>query len=92
MISYFNEIKTEYVNGEVVVHIADTGVGLEPEELEKLFDFGKNSSNGTQGEKGTGLGLIISKEFVSSNNGKIFASHNQPIGTVFSFSLPVNDN
>ena len=77
-------------NGEVMVRVADNGVGIEEEELTDLFKDGKKSRPGTMGEKGTGLGLVICKEFVEKNRGKIWASPNQPRGSVFEFSLPAN--
>jgi signal transduction histidine kinase len=61
---------------------------MNEEEMRQLFNLNKKSRNGTQGEKGTGLGLIICKEFIERNSGKIWVTPNQPKGTVFHFSLP----
>jgi len=79
-------------NGFVTVHIADTGIGMNEEEMRQLFNLDKKSRNGTQGEKGTGLGLIICKEFIERNSGKIGVTPNHPQGTVFHFSLPVQEH
>jgi len=85
------KIATKMLNGkEIVVQVADSGIGLTPEETQNLFDIGKNSKNGTGGEKGTGLGLIICRDFVKQNKGRIWASPNKPSGTVFYFTLPAN--
>jgi signal transduction histidine kinase len=81
-------VSAESKNGVVTVHIADTGIGMNEEEMRQLFNLNKKSRNGTQGEKGTGLGLIICKEFIERNSGKIWVTPNQPKGTVFHFSLP----
>jgi len=47
------------------------------------------SRKGTSGETGTGLGLLICQEFINKNKGKIWATPNQPKGTVFNFTLPI---
>ncbi|MGM0622227.1 MAG: ATP-binding protein, partial [Bacteroidota bacterium] len=83
-------VSVERKNG-VVVHIADTGIGMDEKEMHHLFKLNNKSRNGTQGEKGTGLGLIICKEFVEKNSGKIWVTPNHPKGTVFHFSLPVQE-
>ena len=82
-------VSAETENGMASVHIADSGIGLGEEEMRNLFNLNKKSRNGTQGEKGTGLGLIICKEFIWKNYGKIWVTPNQPKGTVFHFSVPV---
>jgi signal transduction histidine kinase/ligand-binding sensor domain-containing protein len=82
------EISAYSENGDVKVNIADTGIGIDNNDTESLFYDGNISRKGTLGEKGTGLGLIICREFVEKNSGKIWASPNQPRGTVFSFTLP----
>lgn len=75
---------------DVTVCIADTGIGLTDDEKKQLFDIGKTSRRGTQGEKGTGLGMVICKEFVEKCHGKIWAAPNQPKGTAFYFTVPVS--
>lgn len=75
-------------NGEVTVSIADSGIGIDENDPDKLFEPDKVNRKGTQGEKGTGLGLVISKEFIKNNHGKIWAEANQPTGTIFRFTLP----
>ncbi|MCK9205382.1 MAG: ATP-binding protein [Bacteroidales bacterium] len=63
------------------------------EELEKLFHPEQIFSTvGTANEKGTGLGLILCKEFVEKNGGKIFAESKPGMGPVFSFTLPFDEN
>ena len=53
--------------------IADTGIGIKPENLEKLFRIDMNySTRGTADEGGTGLGLILCKEFITKNGGDIW--------------------
>lgn len=81
------DIKKE--NGFVIVSIADTGVGMSREVMDKLFRIdAKHSTKGTANEKGTGLGLILCKEFVEKNGGKIWVTSEEGNGSVFSFSIP----
>ncbi len=75
---------------EVEINIADTGIGIDMEDATNLFYNDNISRKGTLGEKGTGLGLIICREFIEKNYGKIRAFPNQPKGTVFSFTLPAD--
>ena len=73
---------------QVVVSIADTGVGMNPEIIEKLFRIdSKHSTKGTGDEKGTGLGLILCKEFVEKNGGKLWVESEESKGSVFYFTL-----
>jgi signal transduction histidine kinase/ligand-binding sensor domain-containing protein len=85
-------IMAENKNGEVKISISDTGIGLTGEETLNLFEIDKSNRNGTSGEKGTGLGLVICKEFVEKNNGEIWAEPNKPSGTIFHFTLPAANN
>jgi signal transduction histidine kinase len=78
---------------EVIVAIEDTGVGMEKTVIEKLFRIDtKLTTKGTADEKGTGLGLILCKDFVEKNSGKIWVESEPGKGTTFSFSLPYNPN
>ena len=70
------------------IAIADTGVGMDIEKLAGLFVIGDNhSTKGTAGEKGTGLGLILSKEFIEQNGGKIEVASLKGIGSTFTIIL-----
>lgn len=87
------EIIAEKLNtNEIIVQIADSGIGLNDDVRSKLFDVEKKSRTGTGGEKGTGLGLVICQEFVTQNEGRIWASSNYPSGTIFNFTLPALKN
>lgn len=79
------------INGEFInVCVIDSGIGIPNENLDKLFRIDKNiSTQGTNDESGTGLGLIISKEFVESNGGTIHAESKEGEGSKFIFSVPV---
>lgn len=69
--------------------VKDQGVGLSEEDLNKLFRIEvKMKSKGTRGEKGTGLGLILCKEFVEKNGGKMIAKSILHKGSEFGFTIP----
>ncbi len=74
---------------EIVITVSDTGVGITDENIKKLFRVdSKYIATNTQGEKGTGLGLILCKEFVEKNKGKIWVESKEGEGSKFSFTLP----
>lgn len=99
-----NALKFTYPGGKVVVstyskdsmcfiEVADNGTGMTEEETEKVFDVGeKTKKSGTSNEKGTGLGLILVKEFVEKNTGTLHVDSEPEKGTTFTFSLPLTDN
>lgn len=74
---------------ELVVEVADNGIGIKRENIDKLFRIDESTSTvGTQNEKGTGLGLMLCKEFITKHGGKIWVESEQGKGSVFSFSIP----
>lgn len=95
-----NAIKFTYPNGTVsvssepgndfvVIKVIDTGVGINTEKLSELFQVDKVQSTwGTAKETGTGLGLILCKELVEKQNGKIWVESKEDEGTTFYFTLP----
>ncbi len=80
-------------NGEdIIVSVRDTGCGIEPEELEKVFDKFvqlRDSSNPSPGS--VGLGLSIAKEIVELYGGRIWVSSTIGVGSVFTFSIPIRN-
>ncbi|MCF8368606.1 MAG: HAMP domain-containing histidine kinase [Bacteroidales bacterium] len=69
--------------------IEDTGVGISPENVSKLFFVDQSfTTNGTNNEKGTGLGLILCKEFIKRNEGEIWVESEEGKGSRFCFTLP----
>lgn len=95
-----NAIKFTSANGKIVltvdsvndfwqVCIEDNGVGISSADLKKLFRIDSNPSRiGTSQEKGTGLGLILCKEFVEQNGGKIWVESKPGVGSKFCFTIP----
>ncbi len=77
-------------NAHLEIQVADSGVGISSDNIKKLFRLDqKLQTAGTDKEKGTGLGLILCKEFVDKNNGKIWVESEEGKGSSFFFSLPV---
>ncbi len=73
----------------LILEIVDTGIGMSSERLNSVFHFNEtNPKTGTSGEKGTGLGLYICKEFVEGNQGTIQISSEQNVGTEVTITLP----
>lgn len=83
-------VSSEVKMDELIISVTDTGIGIPQERIDKLFKISENiSTQGTNKEKGTGLGLILSKEFIEKHNGKIWVESTVGVGTTFKFSLPV---
>ncbi len=78
----------EVENEMLEICITDTGVGMNPEAAENLFNQDKFfSTKGTSNEKGTGLGLMLCKDFVEKNGGRIWVESKVDNGTKFFFTL-----
>jgi signal transduction histidine kinase len=77
-------------HSNVTITVTDNGVGMAPEKLAELFDNPyKTSTLGTEGEKGTGLGLHLCKELVIKQGGKIWVESEPVSGSKFKFSIPL---
>ena len=95
-----NSIKFSNQNGEIIISasvketgteisVRDTGIGMKQEIVDKLFELEANISRpGTMGEKGTGLGLILAKEFVEKHGGEISVNSEADKGSDFRFTIP----
>jgi len=76
-------------NNSIKISVTDTGVGIPKDKIDDLFRLDKNTSTqGTDNETGTGLGLIICKEFVEKLGGKIWVESEVGKGSTFSFTIP----
>jgi PAS domain S-box-containing protein len=95
-----NAIKFTQENGKIVisarsddaatiVSVRDSGIGMSSDTINKLFKIEQNITTlGTSSEKGTGLGLILSKEFIEKHGGEIWVESEVGKGSTFSFSIP----
>lgn len=83
------KISASHIDSNTIVQVEDNGVGIEQEVIDKLFSFyPSNSSKGTANEAGTGLGLMLCKDFVDKHSGKIWIESTLGKGTIVSFSIP----
>jgi len=82
-------ISAKQNNKEVLVSVSDTGVGITKTTIDKIFMFEESRSTiGTQSEQGTGLGLLLCKEFVSKHGGRIWVESELGKGSTFYFAIP----
>ena len=83
------EIAAERIEDGMKVSVSDTGTGMSKAEADKLFGSKtQHSTPGTKNEGGTGLGLMLCKEFIEKHQGKIWAESEPGKGSVFYFTLP----
>jgi signal transduction histidine kinase len=86
-------ISAEQTHSFITISVSDNGIGIQPEVLNKLFDISLiHTTPGTENEEGTGLGLIICKEFVEKHSGKIWVESVPGKGSGFYFTLPCMSN
>ncbi len=82
-------VSIEKKQGESIVSVRDNGVGIPKNRIEKLFRIDENISTlGTEKEKGTGLGVVLCKEFVEKHGGQIWVESEEGKGSVFYFTIP----
>jgi PAS domain S-box-containing protein len=97
-IKFTNRGGTIIINAEensenVTISVSDNGIGITPDRLSKLFNISyRQSTRGTEKEGGTGMGLILCKEFVEYHCGKIWVESEVGRGSDFKFTLPVIKN
>ncbi|NPA67361.1 MAG: HAMP domain-containing histidine kinase, partial [Chlorobi bacterium] len=83
-------ISAKLEDDNLILKVADTGVGIKESDIPKLFKADLNFSTfGTRNEKGTGLGLVVCKDFIDKNNGTISVKSKVGKGSVFTITLPV---
>jgi signal transduction histidine kinase len=83
-------VNIENINNKATMNITDKGIGIDKDTLKNIFSIhnDKDSRFGTEGERGTGIGLILSKSFVDMNNGDIWIESEEGKGTTVTFELP----
>ena len=76
-------------DNSIEISVQDTGIGVSQKQIENLFRIDvQTSRKGTEGEPGTGLGLLLCKEFVEKHAGRIWVESNEGKGSIFNFTLP----
>lgn len=83
------KISTLVDGGFVYVSIADSGIGISQEEISRIYNKEFFTKKGTAGEKGSGLGLMLCKEFAERNGGKLSIESTPGQGSTFTFSIPL---
>jgi signal transduction histidine kinase len=84
------DISAEAGRNDLYVSVSDTGIGMDKKTIDTLFEIvSKKSRPGTNEEEGTGLGLILTKEFIEKNDGQISVKSETGKGTTFTFNLPL---
>ena len=82
-------IGTKQEDNFTEIWIKDSGIGISKDQISHLFEVDHAHSNvGTKGEKGNGLGLLLCKQFIEQNKGKIWVESTTNIGTTFRFTIP----
>ena len=76
-----------------LINVKDTGIGIKQATIKRIFDIGDSvSTAGTSGERGTGRGLILCKEFADKNNGSLSVESEVGKGSEFTLKLPLSGN
>jgi signal transduction histidine kinase/ActR/RegA family two-component response regulator len=82
-------ISAEQTKSDIIFSVSDTGIGIAPENLTKLFEVSQDrTTTGTDNEKGSGFGLLICKDFVEKHGGRIWVESEYGKGSVFYFNIP----
>ena len=85
-------VRASETDSSVHIFVEDTGIGISNENLDHLFGNNYYSTRGTADESGTGIGLLLCKDFLEKNGGKISVESELGKGSVFSFTLPRSTN
>ena len=73
----------------IEIYVKDSGVGISPESIQKINNNDFYSTRGTASESGTGLGLLLCKEFLAKNNSRLHIESEPGAGSIFSYSIPM---
>jgi PAS domain S-box-containing protein len=82
------EVSVKEKDQLITICVKDNGIGMSPEECNKLFKAKVNSHMGTNNESGTGMGLLFCKDLVEKCKGTIWVASNIGVGTTFCFTIP----
>ena len=82
------DVSAAQVNGEIQVAVTDTGSGISPEDVDRIFEEFQQTDAGAEQQEGTGLGLALSKRLVELHGGRIWVESDPGVGSRFVFTLP----
>lgn len=84
------KVSATKIESEIQISVSDKGIGISSERQSAIFEIDKyTNTSGTENELGTGLGLILCKDFIALHKGKIWVESTPHVGTLVSFSLPL---
>lgn len=84
-----NQLENKSHSNLVEISVEDNGLGISKTKQDMLFSISENvSSHGTEREQGTGLGLVLCKEFIEKHQGRIFVESKEKLGSKFTFTIP----
>jgi signal transduction histidine kinase/DNA-binding response OmpR family regulator len=86
------EVRARRLDGHVEVTVADTGIGIAPEDQARIFESFEQGGRGGQTEEGTGLGLTLSRKIVELHGGRIWVDSELNSGSTFGFTIPIRVN
>jgi signal transduction histidine kinase len=82
------DVSAARVDGQIQVAVADTGPGIAPEDLDRIFEEFQQTDAGAKQQEGTGLGLALSRRLVELHGGRIWVESEVGVGSRFVFTLP----
>jgi signal transduction histidine kinase len=86
------EVRTRHEGASIRIEVADTGIGIPPERLQGLFEISSDrSTRGTDGERGSGLGLLIARDLIEHHRSRLEVESSPGNGSTFGFCLPQAD-
>ena len=83
------DVRAGLVNGMAEISVADTGVGIAPEDQEAIFEEFRQVGTAAKKVEGTGLGLALSRKFIELHGGRIWVESQVGVGSTFTFTIPV---
>lgn len=83
------EVIAEVGEDTADIKVIDNGIGMMPEQMDQLFSLNIHSTVGTNNEKGIGLGLVLTKEFIEAQGGTISAESREGFGSTFTIRVPL---
>jgi signal transduction histidine kinase len=83
------DVRAGLVNGLVEISVADTGVGIAPDDQEAIFEEFRQVGTAAKKVEGTGLGLALSRKFIELHGGRIGVQSQVGAGSTFTFTIPI---
>ena len=84
-------VRAGLVDAKAEVSVADTGVGIAPEDQEAVFEEFRQVGTAAKKVEGTGLGLSLARKFIELHGGRIWVTSQLGVGSTFTFTLPLRD-